>query len=98
MTRSSYSNQPAFHFHSAGNSASRMDLALGPPSAPSQPSNTIFPPFENSQKSVNIGDWVARKKPLEPKRKKLPLPERNNLLRELNDLTSSSPFFFFLSS
>jgi hypothetical protein len=51
-----------------------MDLALGPPSAPSQPSNTIFPPFENSQKSVNIGDWVARKKPLEPKRKNFPYP------------------------
>lgn len=44
-----------------------MDLALGPSSAPSQPLNAIFPPFEHSLKSVNIGSWVARKKPLDPK-------------------------------
>ncbi|KAM3578331.1 hypothetical protein VKS41_009232 [Umbelopsis sp. WA50703] len=68
MTRSSYSNQQSLHFHSAAaNGASRMDLALGPSSAPSQPPNAIFPPFEHSLKSVNIGNWVARKKPLDPK-------------------------------
>ncbi|KAJ2961881.1 hypothetical protein NQZ79_g2846 [Umbelopsis isabellina] len=68
MTRSSYSNQQSLHFHSAAaNGASRMDLALGPSSAPSQPPNAIFPPFEHSLKSVNIGSWVARKKPLDPK-------------------------------
>ncbi|KAG2187841.1 hypothetical protein INT44_000591 [Umbelopsis vinacea] len=85
LTRTSYSNQPTFNFHSAGNSASRMDLALGPPSAPSQPPNSIFPPFEHSLKSVNIGDWVARKKPVDPKRNSM-------------NLTSPSPFLIKTAS